>query len=70
MPVSIGRQWQVAVKPVNQVKPLAPQIPPRSIAPSRGPMLDSSPMCASAYKLSYISSSAPGLGLLSLLLRR
>jgi hypothetical protein len=64
MVTPIGRQWQLAVKP------LGPQIPLRSIAPNREPVLDSSPMCVSGYKLFDISSSAPGLGLLSLLLRR
>ena len=64
MVAPIGRQWQPGVKPP------APQIPLRSIAPNREPVLNSSPMCASAYKLFDISSSAPGLGLLSLLLRR
>jgi len=48
----------------------APQIPLRSIAPNRGPVLDSSLMCASAYKLFDISGSAPDVSLPSLLLRR
>jgi hypothetical protein len=51
-------------------RPFRSQRKEAAIAPTAAAMLDSAAMSASASKLFGISRSAPGLGLLALLLRR